>query len=410
VDDEPSAPHAGTAVARSDHLQSGDLLRAIAAISILVYHAAFVTAEGRGDRPGELVFDNLDLGLYLFFALSGYLISEPFVRALLHGTPRPDTKTYVRRRLLRLVPPVWVVTTGLVLWYLIAYGRDAVATAFGTTSELAAVYLFVIPFVGRHYSLAMGPAWSLSVELAFYLAVPAGAWALTRRRSRVRPATLVALCACVALVSLALRSTMPATVPWRQNLLTLSMAFVPGIALAVLAVSHGGLRGLARAWPSWARWCALAPAVLGALAYALADLGVHGFSPSTPAVRALFASVAAGGALVFASLGGAPSARGRLAWLVPALTWLGVRSFSFYLVHQAVLGEVEAHVLPHAEPAGWLWELALAVGATFVIAAALAAVLYRVVEVPSIALGRRGSSTTEVRGARSAFSPGGELG
>jgi peptidoglycan/LPS O-acetylase OafA/YrhL len=40
----------------------------------------------------------------LFFSLSGFLLSQPFVAAALSGSPFPKIGTYFRNRALRILP------------------------------------------------------------------------------------------------------------------------------------------------------------------------------------------------------------------------------------------------------------------------------------------------------------------
>src|ERR1700710_1762052 len=104
TDDRGAAPLAfGEGLIGS--LLGGDGLRAIAALMIFFGHV-FVNAD-----PGQ-AFENygwgkdrvarLDLGLGLFFALSGYLIPRPFLRAFILDTKRPDIRRFARNRVLRI--------------------------------------------------------------------------------------------------------------------------------------------------------------------------------------------------------------------------------------------------------------------------------------------------------------------
>src|SRR4051794_35428513 len=95
---------------------AGDPLRALAALSVLTYHMAFgaallSTAGGSRDArfadaygPLGHVLANLDLGLFVFFVLSGSLLARPFLRAIVNGDRRPDAVRYLRNRILRIVP------------------------------------------------------------------------------------------------------------------------------------------------------------------------------------------------------------------------------------------------------------------------------------------------------------------
>jgi peptidoglycan/LPS O-acetylase OafA/YrhL len=75
----------GAARGQSGWLVAGDPLRGLAAFGVLLFHVAtWATLESRhsvtiGDlgAPGHVLF-NLDLGVFLFFLLSGYLIGRPF--------------------------------------------------------------------------------------------------------------------------------------------------------------------------------------------------------------------------------------------------------------------------------------------------------------------------------------------
>src|SRR5687767_5676159 len=86
------------------HLRSGDALRAAACLGIVCFHLApgalFVTGNLRGaggemiwtelfTGPGEFFLQSSALGFYLFFVLSGFLVSAPFVSAFIEGRPRP---------------------------------------------------------------------------------------------------------------------------------------------------------------------------------------------------------------------------------------------------------------------------------------------------------------------------------
>ncbi len=93
----------------------GDPLRALAALSVLVYHAtvgvvlpfdASVDLNKHFGVVGDVV-QGFDLGIYIFFVLSGYLVGRPFIAALRDGRTVPSLGRYFRNRLLRIVPAFW---------------------------------------------------------------------------------------------------------------------------------------------------------------------------------------------------------------------------------------------------------------------------------------------------------------
>ncbi|WP_421119978.1 acyltransferase family protein [Aquihabitans daechungensis] len=60
-------------------------LRAVAALAVLVTHVSLNAMGNDGPFGGLLA--RLDVGVAVFFVLSGYLLYKPFVRALLRDGP-----------------------------------------------------------------------------------------------------------------------------------------------------------------------------------------------------------------------------------------------------------------------------------------------------------------------------------
>ncbi|MGC4043652.1 MAG: acyltransferase [Armatimonas sp.] len=130
------------------HLSTG-LKRAIPALDHP--HLVFTLAGAGG------------VGVALFFAVSGFLVALPFTR----GT-YPDLKTYARRRLWRILPPYWLVL-------LIAFAGQIVMK-MGTVSELLpsllASALFLHNILYGIWSKVLPVAWSLEIEVQFYVVAP----------------------------------------------------------------------------------------------------------------------------------------------------------------------------------------------------------------------------------------------
>src|SRR3954447_5306334 len=93
------------------------VLRALAALGVLLYHALFKAYLAR--NPGSPLAPfaaHLDVGVSVFFLISAFLLYRPMVAARLSNEPLPDPHEYGRRRLARIVPGYWValLITGLV--------------------------------------------------------------------------------------------------------------------------------------------------------------------------------------------------------------------------------------------------------------------------------------------------------
>ncbi len=164
-----------------DEFAAGDALRGLALITVVLTHlgataAAPLAALGPNTDPKEAfgpllpVFLFGPAGMAVFFCLSGYLIGRPFVRAYLEDRGMPRVGSYARNRLLRLVPAFWV---GFLVSAILVQPK-------GNLKDFAEVFAFL---GNRHPGQVPGimpQAWSIDVELLFYLMIPVVAFVLTR--------------------------------------------------------------------------------------------------------------------------------------------------------------------------------------------------------------------------------------
>jgi peptidoglycan/LPS O-acetylase OafA/YrhL len=183
-------------------------LRALAALSVLGFHLSqvYLTAE----RPlyGSLAFflKPLQLGVTVFFVLSGFLLYRPFAAAILRAGEFPDVRRYARSRALRILPCYWVVLV-LVCFVFNAAALGADTFAVGRLHDpttLMADALLVQDYFPATSWTGIGPAWSLAVEAVFYAVLPliaAAAFVLSRRNRRPAGRIWIAL-APVALLEL----------------------------------------------------------------------------------------------------------------------------------------------------------------------------------------------------------------
>jgi peptidoglycan/LPS O-acetylase OafA/YrhL len=155
-------------------------LRGVAAVSILVFHCWLFTSAGVltwNLGPVSAFMQPLQSGVTLFFVLSGFLLYRPFAAALL-GTGSKDISlaTYFRNRALRIVPAyVFVLlAAGLVLGStVIAVTEQSVVIGSLSDSRTFLSDLFLVQtYQPGTIWTGILPAWSLTVEVAFYLLLP----------------------------------------------------------------------------------------------------------------------------------------------------------------------------------------------------------------------------------------------
>ena len=163
IDAEASKPFAGgrsfsgVAHERLDWLQVG---RAIAAVSVCVYHAADAMGKGLSQSSAFQLFHDGRLGVDLFFVISGFIIC--YIHAGDIG--RPDRlPRYAYRRITRIYPLYWLVfLLVLPLYFAVpSAGADSIREPL---SILRCLLLLPNPPDGQ----TIGVAWTLVYEVSFY--------------------------------------------------------------------------------------------------------------------------------------------------------------------------------------------------------------------------------------------------
>lgn len=147
-----------------------DGLRAVAALSVLVTHTAFISGFNGHGLPGAIT-SRLDIGVALFFVISGFLLYRPFVAARYEARPAPRVGLYFRRRFVRIVPAYWLALTVLAIWPGLALVHGHLWWVY---------YGFLQDLRVEWIQGGLKTAWSLAVEVQFYLLLPV--WALAAAR------------------------------------------------------------------------------------------------------------------------------------------------------------------------------------------------------------------------------------
>lgn len=357
----------------SNWLVVGDPLRGIAAFGVLIFHAAMaaaLSAPHSGDlgAAGRILF-NLDAGVFLFFALSGYLLGRPFASAFVLQTPLPNIPRFLVKRVRRLGPGmVAAALVGVVVW--------------GTLGGWATIHF-----------------WTLYAEGWFYLALPLIAVVAVKSLARLSGPRQRALLWVVGTAFAAALSVLfcaggtPADIDHQHLFPSLVFAFAPGLALAgAEPVLEPALRTRPRLGKVITR-VALLGSALAFVAFFL--------TPRAQFVQHSVAAVTACGLILAAAV--TQSWRGALPWRAldnRPLQWLGERSYSLYLFHVAVVRLVTDRLAGGIDTAGVRVAFVIAVAAPVALAAAAAG--YALVERPFLGASARGRprmpALTQARG------------
>jgi len=305
-----------------------DALRAVAALSIVAYHLAFLLGGFELDGVGQWLA-RLNVGVPLFFAISGFLLYRPWVAAKLAGRPPPSTRTYAVRRALRILPAYWLALTLIAL----LVGRTSV---FDVPDAVVYYGLFQGYDAGR-FTGGIGPAWTLTIEIAFYALLPLLALAMARVGGGARGelAMLAGLAAASLLFKALVVALVDAGAPAYLVLLSALPAqldtFAAGMALAVVSAAGWGRAG------AWWWLAALA-------AFSLSVLWTPGGETSRILVGHALHSVVAAALLAPAVLGAAGLVGALLGWR--PLAWVGLVSYGVYLWHLDTIRELVDAGLP----------------------------------------------------------------
>jgi peptidoglycan/LPS O-acetylase OafA/YrhL len=175
-----------------------DGLRFIAISSVVLYHVNSNPVVSSGGTPhGEIeraIFTNVVSqgfhGVQLFFVISGFILGYPFAAHYLQGKPRVRLQQYFLRRVTRLEPPYIICMLGLFALWIAFKGWNFAATL----PHLLASMGYVHNIIYGEASTINNVAWSLEIEIQFYLLVPFLTLVFALRNTLVRRLTILLMC------------------------------------------------------------------------------------------------------------------------------------------------------------------------------------------------------------------------
>ncbi len=151
-----------------------DGLRGIAILLVLWYHVWEITWLSPGPRLDFLPATGF-IGVHLFFFLSGFVISYPFVRAALAKRTDPSWKHFAWRRFVKIVPS-YVLSIGVA--YAVGYAQAQPNASL--VPDLVTHLLFVHTWFPPRFGTIDGVLWTLAIEVEFYLLFPLIWWCFKR--------------------------------------------------------------------------------------------------------------------------------------------------------------------------------------------------------------------------------------
>ena len=177
-----------------------DGLRFLAIAIVVVGHLVerlirfFPAAQAQLETtPGGVLLQRPGLGVYLFFAVSGFVLATQAANARAHPLSPTFLRAYFVRRLLRIEPP-YVLLLAATFLFITATGfspsgvNQFAAAPASLDASFAGSLFYLHDLTWGTYPRLFPPGWSLEVEVQFYLVAPFlfGAWLLVPRgRARV---------------------------------------------------------------------------------------------------------------------------------------------------------------------------------------------------------------------------------
>ena len=406
-----------------------DGVRAIACLCVISFHLNLFSLLAHLWSPmlndvGATMISSIalagEMGIMLFFILSGFLLFLPFAKAILFDQPRPSLRRYYVRRVFRILPSYYVALLLMTLYLQPIYLQPAHLHEFW----LFLTFRMDFPLT---YQQINPPFWTLAIEFQFYLVLPLIAWLISKVASQgVLRIRMLKMNACIfAMLAWGIATrywgffmtsstptqdfTLPAMISsaLRPYIFGTSGKYFEVFAIGMfIAVAYLYLQNEAHTsrLNIYTRFLSPYLFVLGILIIACANLWhyyvvyVHGITlhyldayqgilnSSKDVFNAM--SFALGyGLCLFAILHGPASLRRPFEWL--PLRWIGLISYSLYIWHDPFVIIFQIYFLSKFQVLGWASSTQYMLFVLWVLVTVfpLAITFYRWVEMPGMRLG-----------------------
>lgn len=317
-----------------------DGLRGYSILTVLVLHS-IQTIQSRTPsswlkpfdhawlKPLNMFFGNGNLGVQIFFVLSGFLITTLLFREL-SATGRISLSQFYKRRFARIFPAAYfyiVVVSVLALFHWIPIGWKPILAA----SAFCWNYAMPLHLIQSKQDLGVfNHFWTLALEEQFYFFWPGCLVLLGMRRARFVAITAVIVVPIVRVITYALAPSLHSPLPY---MFQTAVDTIFWGAIAAYVYSKGLHRVyFAKRWANWAMfgWAVFTIFGLPALGEHVKGLGRF----VVPTTDGIFAAML----ILWLLSGDTGFVRRILEWR--PLCWLGLLSYSIYIWQQIFITEI----------------------------------------------------------------------
>jgi len=363
-----------------DRLGVLDGMRGIAVLLVLWYHIWELSWLPAPARWLQWIPETGFIGVHLFFYLSGFVITYPFVRAQFAGERAPTWGHFAWRRFIKIVPSY---VLSIAIAYAIGY---AALSRFGAApwQEILTHLLFIHTWWQSTYGSINGVLWTLAVEVEFYLIFPL-IWFCFSRLPFVTAIAMIALAELwrVHAAHCCFNNQMPLLI---ENLPGYLDIFACGMLSAWIFARYG------HRWrQSRLSLAMLLLAVAGAWLFCalLINMYDHRNAPQWEVALQIYTRPLYGLAFAAVAVGSLCAPKfWQLPLANPPLRFLAIISYNLYLYHQMLARELVIHHIPpySGDPhASLSWQVHYTILA-FIVTIAEAALVTYLVERPLLRL------------------------
>ncbi|ACI51632.1 acyltransferase 3 [Gluconacetobacter diazotrophicus PA1 5] len=322
-----------------------DGLRCLAVASVLLWHGGlrmvrhgdWIDPTGRNTGSLYRFLPHGEIGVVLFFMISGLIIAKPFLS-------QPDRRIvlgkFYYRRIHRIYPPYIIALVLFSIPVFLDFVHANHAWVISPTESFLASLFYVHGIVWNASSMFIPPLWSLEVEVQFYLLFPLMMWIYRAMGPSRIAATMTAMVLYVAVLGY-VHSVFPFDGRFRYGVFAHLPYFVMGIVVADLVQTYGyAMRTSPRRFD-----LVFAVGIVLFLLVGLAFTRVNAEARQAVPYSGLEAAAIVACALVM--LGAMYGGRCRRIFANSWICLTGTMCYSIYLVHVPLMEAIERLVLHH---------------------------------------------------------------